>query len=93
MAQLKIQGRTIEVKAIFFDKDGTLITHDHFKAVMRKRAEIICRNIRDFENSRKHKLIRIMGVEPETNMIVPGGLVFAPRSEVKKAVIAVGAPW
>lgn len=71
------------VKAIIFDKDGTLIDLHHYWAeVIRRRVEAtIC--FYGLAQSHFFALCRSMGLEHETNRIVAEGPVgLAPRSEI-----------
>ena len=86
MSDLLVDGEILSdnVKAVIFDKDGTLIDiHHYWSSMIRIRASLIA--LKYFKNSEKERLendlIDIMGVNLETGKMKPEGPIgVKPRS-------------
>ncbi len=77
----------ISVKAFIFDKDGTLLTHDHFVPIMEKRVQILSEHYQ-LSNEDKNVLTRILGLDPDTHKIIPQGTMFIARADTQLLVEA-----
>lgn len=75
----------LDAKAFIFDKDGTLLTHDHFVPIMDARIELLTDKY-DLSDEDQDQLIRIFGLDPETKQIIPHGTMFIARSDTKLLV-------
>ncbi len=85
MAQLMIVKQVYETTLVIFDKDGTLISYDHWGKIMRHRSKRLAHRL-DLSAAVEEQLCLFMGVTPYTSAILPGGLVYAPRQEAEKKV-------
>ncbi len=85
MAQLIISQQMYETALVIFDKDGTLISYDHWGVVMRHRSKRLADRL-NLSVSVEAQLSFFMGVDPHTSAILPRGLVYAPRQEAEQQV-------
>jgi HAD superfamily hydrolase (TIGR01549 family) len=70
-----------------FDKDGTLLTHDHFIPIMQKRVELFSK-IFQLSSDDEMTLSRVLGLDPETNDIIPNGTMYIARADTQLLVEA-----
>ncbi|MBC7221525.1 HAD family hydrolase [Candidatus Bipolaricaulota bacterium] len=77
-----LNGRPFLARAFLFDKDGTLITFDHWFLVMAERARRLARAL-GLTSAQAETLAKFMGVKPER----PGdwGIIPLPRGEAEEA--------
>lgn len=73
------------VEAIIFDKDGTLLSHDHFVPIMQKRIELLLAQFK-LSAPDQDKLTRILGLDPATNEIIQHGTMFIARADTQLLV-------
>jgi phosphoglycolate phosphatase len=76
-----------DAKAFIFDKDGTLITHDHFVPIMEKRVELLAEKYQ-LSHPDQDQLTRIFGLDPKTREIIPHGTMFIARVDTQILVEA-----
>jgi phosphoglycolate phosphatase len=76
-----------DARAFIFDKDGTLLSHDHFIPIMEKRIELLTEMF-NLSKDDISKLTRILGLDPDTKKIIPHGTMFIARADTKLLVEA-----
>ncbi|WP_455391477.1 HAD family hydrolase, partial [[Eubacterium] cellulosolvens] len=69
-------------QAFIFDKDGTLLSHDHFIPIMQKRVELLQQRY-DLSVEDQEQLSRILGLDPVTSEIIPHGTMFIARKDTQ----------
>ncbi len=72
-----------DVEIICFDKDGTLLTLNMYKPVMKKRAELLLEKYR-LKQENYNDLLSLMGLNPETKEIIQKGPIHIERVEIIK---------
>jgi HAD superfamily hydrolase (TIGR01549 family) len=72
----------LDAKAFIFDKDGTLLTHDHFVPIMEKRVELLTKHF-NLSNDDQNALTRILGFDPDNREIIPRGTMFIAREDTR----------
>ena len=72
-------------RAFLFDKDGTLISFDHWLKVMEVRARRLQRLL-GFSQREAAALLTYMGVCPNTGRALPQGIIHLPRCEAERKV-------
>ncbi|HBR09635.1 TPA: hypothetical protein DD712_00005 [Candidatus Acetothermia bacterium] len=85
VAQFMITKQVHETALVIFDKDGTLISYDHWGEIMHHRSKRLAHRL-NLSAAAEEQLCLFMGVTPYTSAILPGGLVYAPRQEAEKKV-------
>ena len=80
-------GRDFLAEAFLFDKDGTLISFDHWLLVMRKRARWLGQRI-GLSTKDENALLKFMGVDPHTGESLPQGIIHLPRCDAELEVAA-----
>lgn len=68
-----------------FDKDGTLLSFDHWLAVMRERAWRLVEELGLSEPDHE-ALLRFMGLDPKRPGVARGGIIPLPRCDAEAAV-------
>ena len=81
------EKQELEAKAFIFDKDGTLLTHDHFVPIMEKRLELLTERYQLSDQDRD-KLSQLLGLDPKTHEIIPHGTMFIARADTKLLIEA-----
>jgi phosphoglycolate phosphatase-like HAD superfamily hydrolase len=71
-----------DAKGFVFDKDGTLISHDHFVPIMEKRVELFSKHYK-FSDDDSKLFTRILGLDPDTRKIIPHGTMFIARPDTE----------
>ncbi len=77
----------IDAKVIIFDKDGTLLSHDHFVPIVKKRIELLTEEFKLSAEDQK-TLMRISGIDPDTHEIIPNGTLYIARIDTQLLVEA-----
>ncbi|MGD9840428.1 MAG: HAD family hydrolase [Candidatus Bipolaricaulis sp.] len=79
-----VSGRPCSASGFLFDKDGTLLTFDHWRAVMAERARRIAAalGLTELEHA---ALRRFMGLDPARPEDATGGLIPVPRADAEEA--------
>lgn len=85
--QFTAAGRTYSAGAFLLDKDGTLISFDHWLKVMQVRADRLA-SLLGLSSRERDSLLRHMGVDPETGQALPRGIIHLPRCDAEAAVAA-----
>jgi phosphoglycolate phosphatase len=80
-----VNGSRHDVQAFLFDKDGTLVSFDHWIWVMRERARRLAPQF-DLSAAQADSLSRFLGLDPVTGNALPSGLIPLPRSDTEAAV-------
>jgi phosphoglycolate phosphatase len=75
-----------EIELIGFDKDGTLLDFDMYAPVMQKRAEVLVEKYKLPEKA-YNDILDIMGVDPNTNVVIKGGPIHVERIKNIKRTI------
>lgn len=79
-----VSGRPLSASGFLFDKDGTLVTFDHWRAVMAERARRIAAALGLTEHEHA-ALRRFMGLDPARPEDATGGLIPVPRADAEEA--------
>lgn len=74
-----------DAKAFIFDKDGTLLSHDHFKPIMQKRVELLSEHY-SLSEAEQDTIIQLMGLDPATLKIIPQGTMYIARTDTELLV-------
>ncbi len=72
------------LSAFLFDKDGTLLSFDHWFAVMRERARRLAGELRLTEEEHR-ALLRFFGLRPEGGRAEDWGIIPLPRVDAEEA--------
>ena len=72
----------LDAKMFVFDKDGTLLTHDHFIPIVEKRIELLSSKLK-LSNDNIESLSCIMGLDPKSKQIIPRGTMFIARKDTQ----------
>lgn len=72
----------MDAKVFVFDKDGTLISHDHFIPIMEKRVELLAERVQ-LSESDQNELTALLGLDPKTHEIIPHGTMFIARADTQ----------
>ncbi|MCS7240157.1 MAG: HAD family hydrolase [Candidatus Bipolaricaulota bacterium] len=80
--RFRVNGRDFQAAAFLFDKDGTLITFDHWFLVMEERAQRLVREL-GLSHSQGAALAKFMGVG--NNETGDWGIIPLPRPEAEDA--------
>jgi len=87
MALLELDDeQQVETDLVIFDKDGTLISHDHYIPIMQARARIIAQSL-DLSQEVERGLLEMLGVDPQRKAIIPQGNIYTPRRDVFRQVV------
>lgn len=81
--QVVLADRRLSASAFLFDKDGTLLSFDHWLAVMRERARRLAGELRLTEEEHR-ALLRFFGLRPEGGGPRTGGSS-PPRVDAEEA--------
>jgi HAD superfamily hydrolase (TIGR01549 family) len=83
------KGGNIEfdAKALIFDKDGTLLTHDHFVPIMQKRIELLTEEYGLSDEDQKFLMVA-SGLDPNTLEIIKKGTMFIARADTELLIQA-----
>ncbi|MHA2498896.1 MAG: HAD family hydrolase [Candidatus Hodarchaeales archaeon] len=76
----------METELVIFDKDGTLISHQHYIPIMEARARIIAQTL-DLSQEVEKGLLEVLGVDPERKFIMPQGNIYTPRRDTFREVV------
>jgi len=85
--RLVADGRNFLAEAFLFDKDGTLVSFDHWLSVMVERAARLGRHL-GLSTKDKDALLKFMGVDPHTGEGLPQGIIHLPRCDAELKVAA-----
>jgi phosphoglycolate phosphatase len=77
----------IDAKVIIFDKDGTLLSHNHFVPILEKRIELLTGEFKLSTEDQK-TLMWITGIDPETHEIIPNGTLYIARVDTQLLIEA-----
>ena len=77
---------SLDAKVFIFDKDGTLLTHDHFIPIMEKRLELIVDRYK-LTKDQSDALSRLLGLDPNTRQIIQRGTMFIAREDTQILII------
>ncbi|MHA2358216.1 MAG: HAD family hydrolase [Candidatus Heimdallarchaeaceae archaeon] len=81
MVTIRCKDQTFEnVELICFDKDGTVLTFDHYIPIMERRAEYLVERF-NLSKDNYNQLISLMGLDPETHKVIVGGPIHIERIE------------
>lgn len=90
-----VDGHSYSARAFLFDKDGTLISFDHWLKVMEARAQRL-RRLLGLSEQETAALLTYMGVCPKTGRALPQGIIHLPRCDAERGVAdhltALGVP-
>lgn len=78
-----VAGRPFSARGFLFDKDGTLLTFEHWRAVMAERARRIGAELR-LSSPELAALRRFMGLDPARPEDANGGLIPLPRADAEE---------
>ena len=81
------EKQELEAKAFIFDKDGTLLTHNHFVPIMEKRLELLIERYQ-LSDQDKETLSRLLGLDPSTHEIIYYGTMFIARADTQLLIEA-----
>jgi phosphoglycolate phosphatase len=70
----------LDAKLFVFDKDGTLLTHNHFVPILEKRLELLSEKFK-LSPDELNDLTRLLGLDPDTHEIITGGTMFIARKD------------
>jgi len=82
-----VAGRSYSGSGFLFDKDGTLLSYDHWLAVMEERARRIALRLTLTEAARV-ALLQFMGLDPEHPVAANQGILPLPRTDAEMATSA-----
>lgn len=82
--QVVLADRRLSASAFLFDKDGTLLSFDHWLAVMRERARRLAGELRLTEEEHR-ALLRFFGLRPEGGRAEDWGIIPLPRVDAEEA--------
>lgn len=82
---LCVDGRNYSVRAFLLDKDGTLISFDHWLKVMEARARRL-KQLLGLSDREAAALLTYMGVCPKTGQALPQGIIHLPRCDAEAGV-------
>lgn len=91
-ARFEIAGELYSARAFLFDKDGTLLSFDHWYALMAERARLLEKRF-SLSRRQREELLSFMGVDPATGAPRPPGIVHLPRDEAEAAVAGLLQAW
>jgi len=80
-----LSGRVFSTSGFLFDKDGTLISFDHWRAVMRERARRLALRL-NLTEAQQRGLMQLMGASPENDPGGSWGVIPLPRCDAEQAV-------
>jgi len=90
-----VDGHRYSARAFLLDKDGTLISFDHWLKVMEARAHRL-RELLGLSEGETAALLTHMGVCPRTGRALPQGIIHLPRCDAEAGVAdyltALGVP-
>ncbi len=79
-----LAGRAFAASGFLFDKDGTLLTFDHWLAVMAERARRLVAEL-GLAEPEHEVLLRFMGLDPIRPGTTNAGIIPLPRCEAEEA--------
>ncbi len=82
--RFSLAGRSFSGSGFLFDKDGTLLSFDHWLAVMGERARRLAAELGLAEPERA-ALLRFMGLDPARPGAANGGIIPLPRCDAEEA--------
>ncbi|RLE31195.1 hypothetical protein DRJ54_01030 [Candidatus Acetothermia bacterium] len=80
-----VDGRDYSARAFLLDKDGTLISFDHWLRVMEARARRL-QAVLGLSDRETDELLIYMGVCPRTGKALPQGIIHLPRCDAEDKV-------
>ncbi|MBC7220104.1 HAD family hydrolase [Candidatus Bipolaricaulota bacterium] len=83
--RFSVGGRAFAGSGFLFDKDGTLLSFDHWLAVMGERARQLAVELGLAEPERA-ALLQFMGLDPARPGAANGGIISLPRCDAEEAV-------
>lgn len=85
--RFSVGGRSCSGSAFLFDKDGTLLSFEHWLAVMRERARRLVGEL-GLAGPELEAFLSFLGLDPNRPKVATGGIIPLPRCDAEGATAA-----